>query len=108
MKMNNVFDKKYSEIIDNTKSVDLTKELENRLRTKAQEELIKTLEEKDKKLLKLANETNSKEAPYSHAPSSINFLFSSFFLLRSSIESKIDLNNPGGSTPITLSFRCFS
>jgi len=70
MKMNNVFDKKYSEIIDNTKSVDLTKELENRLRTKAQEELIKTLEEKDKKLLKLANETNSKEAPYSHAPRS--------------------------------------
>lgn len=68
--MNNVFDKKYSEIIDNTKSVDLTKELENRLRTKAQEELIKTLEEKDKKLLKLANETNSKEAPYSHAPRS--------------------------------------
>lgn len=70
MKMNNVLDKKYSEIIDNTKSVDLTKELENRLRTKAQEELIKTLEEKDKKLLKLANETNSKEAPYSHAPRS--------------------------------------
>jgi len=67
MKMNNVFDKKYSEIIDNTKSVDLTKELENRLRTKAQEELIKTLEEKDKKLLKLANETNSKEALYTDA-----------------------------------------
>ena len=32
--------------------------------------MIKTLEEKDKKLLKLANETNSKEAPYSHAPRS--------------------------------------
>lgn len=68
--MSNALDKNYSQIIDNTELVDLAKELEKRLRAKSQEELIKTLEEKDEKLLKLANETNSKEAPFSHAPKS--------------------------------------
>lgn len=68
--MSNALDKNYSQIVDNTESVDLTKELDKRLRAKTQIEMIKSAEEKDEKLLKLANETNSKNAPFSHAPMS--------------------------------------